>query len=120
MAEALQHGQAALSAGISTTGATDDEPVPDTARSGRANAIVSQSRWYKKSVRSNPWRASFIRSVDGGVDCAAINWHRQPLWMLLIFRCTRARAGGVFLAHVGAVLEISVVLMSGEMINFRI
>jgi hypothetical protein len=49
---ALQHDQAALSAGISTTGATDDEPVPDTARSGRANAIVSQPLWYKKSVRS--------------------------------------------------------------------
>ena len=51
MAKALQHGQAALIARISTTGATDDEPVPDTARSGRANAIVSPSRWYKKSVR---------------------------------------------------------------------
>ena len=52
MAEALQHSQAALIARLSTTGATDDEPVPDTARSGRANAIVSPSRWYKKSVRS--------------------------------------------------------------------
>ena len=28
------------------------EPVPDTARSGRANAITSPSRWYKKAVRS--------------------------------------------------------------------
>ena len=52
MAEALQHCQTALIARISTTGATDDEPVPDTARSGRANAIISPSRWYKKSVRS--------------------------------------------------------------------
>ena len=31
----------------STTFATDDELVPDTARSGRANAIISPSRWYK-------------------------------------------------------------------------
>jgi hypothetical protein len=52
MAKALQHNQTALIARIlSTTRATDDEPVPDTARSGRANAIVSPSRWYKKSVR---------------------------------------------------------------------
>src|SRR5471030_1635404 len=52
MAKALQHDQASLIARISTAGATDNEPVPDTARSGRANAIVSQPRWYKKSVRS--------------------------------------------------------------------
>jgi hypothetical protein len=32
--------------------ATNDEPVPDTARTGRANAIISLSRWFKKSVRS--------------------------------------------------------------------
>src|SRR5271168_4083686 len=51
MAQALQHRQAALFARIPTAGATDDEPVPDTARSGRANAIVSLSRWYKKAVR---------------------------------------------------------------------
>src|ERR1019366_642657 len=37
---------------LSTACATDNEPVPDTARSGHANAIVSQPRWYKKSVRS--------------------------------------------------------------------
>src|SRR5664279_4175071 len=52
MAKALQHDQAALIARISTACATDNEPVPDTARSGHANAIVSQPRWYKKSVRS--------------------------------------------------------------------
>ena len=52
MAKALQHSQTALIARLSTTGTTDDEPVPDTARSGRANAIISPSRWYKKSVRS--------------------------------------------------------------------
>src|ERR1022692_3513872 len=51
MAKALQHDQASLIARISTAGATDNEPVPDTARSGRANAIVSQPRWYKKSVK---------------------------------------------------------------------
>ena len=51
MAKALQHDQATLFARIPTTGATDDEPVPDTARSDRANAIVSPSRWYRKSVR---------------------------------------------------------------------
>src|SRR5450759_1121592 len=51
MAEALQHCQAALGARISTTEPTNDEPIPDTARSGRANAIVSPSRWYKKAVR---------------------------------------------------------------------
>ena len=37
---------------VSTAGATDDEPIRATARSGRANAIVSQPRWYKISVRS--------------------------------------------------------------------
>src|SRR5450631_2735219 len=52
MAEALQHDQTALISRISTTGTTDNEPVPDTARSGRANAIVAQPRWYNKSVRS--------------------------------------------------------------------
>jgi hypothetical protein len=31
--------------------ATNNEPIPDTARSGRANAIISQARWYKISVR---------------------------------------------------------------------
>src|SRR5450759_4349554 len=54
MAKALQHDQATLFARIPTTGATDDEPVPDTARSDRANAIVSPSRWYRKSVRPTP------------------------------------------------------------------
>jgi hypothetical protein len=39
------------------------KPVPDTARSGRANAIISPSRWYKKSVRPS------IR-VTGGRDIA--------------------------------------------------
>jgi hypothetical protein len=51
MAEALQHGQTAFIARISATGAADDEPVTDTTRSDRANAIISPSRWYKKSVR---------------------------------------------------------------------
>jgi hypothetical protein len=36
MAEALQHGQTAFIAWISATCATDDEPVSDTTRSGRA------------------------------------------------------------------------------------
>jgi len=36
---------------ISTTGAADDEPVPHSARSGCANAIISPSRWYKKIVK---------------------------------------------------------------------
>ena len=61
MAKALQHSQAALIAWISTTGTTDDEPVPDTARSGRANAIISPSRWYKKSVRSLPCGSGFTK-----------------------------------------------------------
>src|SRR5450759_3585327 len=61
MAETLQHDQAALIARLSTTCATDDEPVPDTARSGRANAIISPSRWYKKSVRpSGSWRSADV------------------------------------------------------------
>ena len=51
MAQALQTDPTALIARISTARATDDEPVPDTARSGRANAIISPSRRYKKSVR---------------------------------------------------------------------
>ena len=41
MAQALQHGQTAFIARISATCAADDEPIPDAARSGRANAIVS-------------------------------------------------------------------------------
>ena len=52
MAKALQHDQTALGARIPATCATGHEPVPDTARSGRTNAIVSLSRWYKISVRS--------------------------------------------------------------------
>src|SRR5665811_422109 len=51
MAKALQHSQATLIARISTSSAADDKPVPVTARSGRANAIISPSRWYKKAVR---------------------------------------------------------------------
>lgn len=31
-------------------GAADDEPIPDTARSGPATAIVSLWRWYKKAA----------------------------------------------------------------------
>ena len=50
MAQALQHHPTALVARLSTTGAADDEPIPAAARSGRANAIVSLSRWYKKAV----------------------------------------------------------------------
>jgi hypothetical protein len=61
----------------------------------------------------------FTTRVDGGDACAATYWYQPPLWMLFVFRCTRTRARGVFLAHVRAVLEISVVLMSGEMIDFR-
>src|SRR5476649_707844 len=67
MAKALQHDQASLIARISTAGATDNEPVPDTARSGRANAIVSQPRWYKKSVRSGTRRTALrFLSCRGG------------------------------------------------------
>src|SRR5665213_1039387 len=51
MAKSLQYSQATLIARISTTRTTDDEPIPDTARSSRTNAIISQSRWYKISVR---------------------------------------------------------------------
>ena len=51
MAEALQHHSAALFARIPTACAPDNEPVPDAARSGRANAIVSPARWYRKAVR---------------------------------------------------------------------
>ena len=54
MAKSLQHDQAALIARISTSSTTDDEPVPDSARSDRTNAITSQTRWYKISVRSDP------------------------------------------------------------------
>jgi hypothetical protein len=75
MAEALQHDQASLIARISTAGATDNEPVPDTARSGRANAIVSQPRWYKKSVRSG--RQTFVATLglengNGGYQVSQI------------------------------------------------
>jgi hypothetical protein len=45
------------------TGAADDEPIPDTARSGRANAKISLSRWYKISVRSNVLR-NYLRGVN--------------------------------------------------------
>ena len=51
MAQALQHDQTALSHRISTTRATNDQPVPDAAGSGGPNAITSPSRWYKKTVR---------------------------------------------------------------------
>ena len=37
MAQALQHSQAALFARLSTAGATDDEPIRASARSGRAD-----------------------------------------------------------------------------------
>src|SRR5450755_4914292 len=69
--------------------------------------------------RTNPWCASFIRSVDGGAIDAAINWHQQLLRMLLVLRRARTCASGIFFAHVRAVLESPVVLMSGEMIDFR-
>jgi len=67
MAKALQHNQAALIARISTACATDNEPVPDTARSGRANAIVSQPRWYKKnpSGQSDTGVAAQLRFRSG-------------------------------------------------------
>lgn len=55
MAKALQHHPTALIAWIPTAGAADNKPVPTTARSGHANAIVSQSRWYKKAVRPPQW-----------------------------------------------------------------
>jgi hypothetical protein len=42
---------------ISTACATDNEPVPDTARSGCTNAIISQARWCKISVRPAGGRA---------------------------------------------------------------
>jgi CRP-like cAMP-binding protein len=37
--------------GIDHRRRADDKPDPATARSGRAKAIISPSRWYKKSVR---------------------------------------------------------------------
>jgi hypothetical protein len=49
MAQALQHDQTALSHRISTTRATNDQPVPVTAGSGRTYAITSPRRWYKKT-----------------------------------------------------------------------
>ena len=52
MAEIAEISVLAIIARLSTTGTTDDESIPDTTRSGRANAIISPSRWYKKSVRS--------------------------------------------------------------------
>jgi hypothetical protein len=73
MAKALQHNQAALIARISTACATDNEPIPDTARSGRANAIVSQSRWYKKSVRSNRFSRS-ARLSASSVESPTWRW----------------------------------------------
>ena len=58
MAQGKPTPVACRDAGISTACATDNEPVPDTARSGHANAIVSQPRWYKKSVRSRRRRTN--------------------------------------------------------------
>src|SRR5476649_691831 len=74
MAEALQHRQTALSAWLSTAGATDNEPVPDTTRSGRANAIVSKPRWYKKSVRPLALNSCRHRSV-----CNVENPWKRPI-----------------------------------------
>src|ERR1700693_3197772 len=51
MAQTLQHYQTALVAGVSTPSDEGIQPVLATAGSGRANAIISLSRWYKKSVR---------------------------------------------------------------------
>jgi nucleotide-binding universal stress UspA family protein len=67
MAEPLQHCQAALIARISTFGTTDDEPILDTARSGCTNAIISQSRWYKISVRPVA-DALLSHAADAGMD----------------------------------------------------
>jgi hypothetical protein len=51
MAQALQHDQAALIAGLQTASATDIQPVPRAPRSGGGDAITSLRRWYKISVR---------------------------------------------------------------------
>src|SRR5665213_1891615 len=79
MAKSLQYSQATLIARISTTRTTDDEPIPDTARSSRTNAIISQSRWYKISVRPVYGLAVAARSRDlssknppGAVRCCQI------------------------------------------------
>jgi len=92
---------------------------------GHASWRLLQLAPMRSSIRRSdyqitPWYLSFIRRVDGGANGAAINWQQQPLWMLFVFRCTCAGASGVFLAHVRAVLEVPVVLMSGEMIDFRL
>jgi hypothetical protein len=51
---------------LSTTRATNDQPVPDAAGSGGPNAIISPSRWYKKAVRPSPLLVisghSFVRT----------------------------------------------------------
>src|SRR6185437_627347 len=40
-------------------------------------------------------------------------------WTLLRFRRAEALSGCVFLAHVGAVLGVAVILITGEVINLR-
>ena len=73
MAKAQQHSQAALIALISTTGAAADKPVPATAKSGRANAIISPSRWYiKKSVRPSKRRNSSRKPHAGFAMLSAL------------------------------------------------
>jgi hypothetical protein len=48
---APRHIDIAVAGEGSPADTTDDEPVLGTARSGRTNAIISPSCWYKKSVR---------------------------------------------------------------------
>jgi hypothetical protein len=98
MAEALQHDQTAFIARISATCATDDEPVPDTARSGRANAIISLSHWYNNSIRPPPtfglrnrFSYYFINDLRLNVANVLLPFSAQlsdaftPLWHLIRF-----------------------------------
>ena len=67
MAQALQHNPTALIARIQTAGTTGHEPIPDTARSGRANAIISLSRWYKSDTATQ-------KQLMGGLEQCVATW----------------------------------------------
>ena len=53
MAQGKSPPAACREAGISTTSAACVQPVPATASPRCADEIISISRWYNKSVRSN-------------------------------------------------------------------
>jgi hypothetical protein len=66
MAKALQHDQAALIARISTACATDNEPVPDTARSGHANC--------------NSLSTALVQKIRQVTPCRHQNGNQQTSW----------------------------------------